>query len=149
MRLLVSLIGIALMAQALWAQAKKPWHVDRLCGRAQYVKRIPEKKAPNTYSDERGDLRAIHLDLYESNEGTPCCDGLRISGTTISGKRGQFEFKPDHGGNYWLVAKWNEKSFAVPVIYEPQKKSSTVCSEQGIQIEDDGDASWWLTVTVD
>jgi hypothetical protein len=137
------------MAMALWAQVKKPWHVDRLCGRAQYVKRIPEKKNPNIYSDERTDLKTIRLDLYESIEGMPCCDGLKMSDTTISGKRGQFELKPDHAGNYWLVAKWNEKGYALPVIYEPQKKSATVCSEQGIQIEDDGDASWWETVTVD
>ena len=144
-----SLIGIALMAMALWAQTKRPWHVDRLCGRAQYVKRIPEKKNPNIYSDERRGLKAIRLDLYESNEGVPCCDGLRISDTAISGKRGQFEFKPDHAGSYWLVAKWNERGYAVPVIYEPQKKSATVCSEQGIQIEGDGSVSWWETVTFD
>ena len=149
MKLLVSLVGVALMAQALGAQGKKPWHVDRLCGRAQYVKRIPEKKNPNIHSDERKDLKAIRLELYESNEDIPCCESLKILGTTVSGRSGQFEFKPDHAGNYWLVASWNGKEYSVPVVYEPLKKSTTMCSDQGIQIEDDGSASWWVTVTVD
>jgi len=70
-------------------------------------------------------------------------------GATTSGQSGQFDFKPEKTGHYWLNAKWNGKEYNVAVIFEPQSKSSTICSQQGIQIEADGDASWWVTVTVD
>jgi hypothetical protein len=142
-------LAVVLIGQVLCAQANKPWNVDRLCGRTQYVKRTQDPKRPNNYSDLRKDLEGISLELYESNEGIPCCEAHKVSSTTISGKSGRFEFKPDHAGNYWLVAHWNNRDYRIPVNYQPQKRSSTDCSAQGIQIEDDGDSSWWATVTVD
>ena len=149
MKLLVSFLAAVLFAQGLNAQEKKPWTIDCICGRVEYVQRIPVRKQPNTYSDKRTDLKGIPLELYESPEGAPCCEALKNVGSTISGKGGQFEFKVEKAGHYWLTAKWNGRDYKVAVEFEPHKKSSTICSEQGIQMEDGEDASWWATITVD
>ena len=148
-RYAASFLTAILIAQGLNAQEKKPWTVDRICGRVEYLQRVPIRKQPNIYSDKRMDLRGIPLELYESPEGAPCCEALKNVGSTISGKVGQFEFEAEKAGHYWLTAKWNGKDYKVAVEFEPQKKSSTVCSQQGIQMEDGEDASWWVTVTVD
>ena len=144
----ITLLGVILVVQALYAQQKKPWNVNRVCGRVEYVKRIPDKKHPSNYSEKRKNLRGVLLELYESDENPACCM-MKNVGVAISGKAGEFEFKPAKAGRYLLKASWNRKDYQVPINFEPQKKSSTVCSEQGIQIEDDGDANWWVTVTVD
>ena len=149
MRSVSLILSVIVAAQILHAQEKKPWIVDRICGRVEHLRRTPERKQPNIYSDKRKSLSGVSLELYEPNEDLPCCDGLRKVGATVSGKGGQFEFNPEKAGHYWLTAKWNAKDYNVAVEFEPQKKSSTVCSQQGIQIEDGGDASWWMTVTVD
>ena len=143
------LFVVILMALAANAQEKKPWNVDQICGRVEYVHRIPEKKHPNNYSEKRKSLRSVPLELYESSENSSCCEGLKNVGSAISGRGGQFEFRPEKAGRYWLTAKWNDKIYKLAVAFEQQKRSSTICSQQGIQIEDDGDAGWWVTVTVD
>jgi hypothetical protein len=143
------ILGMIMVVQMLHAQEKNPWRVDRICGRAEYLKRIPERKRPNNYSDKRRSLSGVSLELYEAADNSPCCSEVKNVGSTTSGRGGQFEFNPDRPGRYWLMAKWNGKDYKVAIDFEPKKKSTTVCSEQGIQIEDDGDASWWVTVTVD
>ena len=127
MKSVASILAAILIAQALHAQERKPWNVDRVCGRIQYVRRIPIKKQPDNFSEKRKDLRGIPLELYESDGGPPCRESLRSVGTTISGKAGQFEFKPEKAGHYWLTAKWNGRDYKVAVVFEPQKKSSTIC----------------------
>ena len=149
MRCVFPILGVVLAAQTVLAQEKKPWSVDQICGRVDYVKRIPEKKHPNNFSENRKSLKGVPLELYEAGDSSPCCDGLKMVGSVVSGKRGEFEFKAEKPGHYWLAAKWNEKHYKVDVVYEPQKKSSTICSQQGIQIVDEEDASWFMTVTVD
>ena len=43
MKGVAAILGLILVAQ-VHAQQKRPWSVDRICGRVEYVKRIPEKK---------------------------------------------------------------------------------------------------------
>ncbi|MBI3476105.1 MAG: hypothetical protein HY010_10260 [Acidobacteria bacterium] len=148
-RKVMGILGLILVVQASYSQEKKPWNVDQICGRVEYLKRIPEKKHTDNYSEKRKSLKDVPLELYESSENQACCEGLKSVGSYVSGRNGQFEFRPEKPGHYWLTAKWNGKEYNVGVVYEPQKKSSTLCSQQGLQIEDDGSASWWITVTVD
>ena len=148
MKRIITLLGVILVVQALHAQEKKPWNVDRVCGRVEYVNKIPDKKHPDTYSKKRKALKNVQLELYESGENPSCCM-LKGAGWAISGRAGEFEFKGIKAGHYLLRANWNGKDYQVAINVEPQKESSTACSEQGIQIEDKGEASWWVTVTVD
>jgi hypothetical protein len=147
LKLAVPFLAI-LIVQGLHGQEKKPWNVDRIWGRVEYVQRIPIRKQPDNYSEKRKAIRGVPLELYESRNENTCCDGSKRVDTATSGKNGEFEFKNEKAGHYWLTAKWNGRDYKVAVAFEPQKKSSTICSQQGIQIED-GDASWWGTVTVD
>jgi hypothetical protein len=148
-KLALLLLGLILAVQSAHAQERKPWSVGQICGLVEYVHQIPEKKHPNNYSEKRKSLRGVPMELYESGENQTCCDGLKSLGSVISGRKGEFEFRPNQSGHYWLTAKWNGKDYKIDVVYEPQKKSSTICSGQGIQIVDDQDASWWVRVTVD
>jgi hypothetical protein len=145
----LAVLAMPLITPAGHAQEKKPWNVDRICGRVEHVRRIPIKKQPDNYTEKRKGLRGVPLELYESNEGSSCGEHLKSVGAMISGKAGQFDFKPEQAGHYWLTAKWNGRDYKVAVVFVPQEKSSTICSLPGIQIEDEGDASWWLTVAVD
>jgi hypothetical protein len=148
-RTAIPLLAAILVGHALYAQEQKPWNVDRLCGRIEYVQKVPARNLSNTVSEKRKNLRGLPIELYEWRNGASCCGDLTHVGATTSGKGGHFEFKPEKPGHYWLTAKWNEKEYKVDVIFEPHKNSTTVCSEQGIQVDDAGNASWWLTITVD
>jgi hypothetical protein len=139
----------ALFVQAGIAADKNPWSVGRICGRVVYLQRIPIRKQPNTYSDKRTDLKGIPLELCESPKGSPCCEDLKSVSATVSDKHGEFDFNPEKAGHYWLTAKWNGRDYTVAVEFAPQRVPSTICSQQGIQMEDGEDASWWVTVTVD
>jgi hypothetical protein len=143
------LVTLVVFAQIFYAQEKKPWSVDRLCGRLDHVQRTPERHDPNSFSEKRKALRDVSLSLYERRENQTCCDGLNAVETTNTGRGGHFEFKTNKLGSYWLGTNWNGKNSSVPVIYEPQKNPVTICSEQGIQLDDQGNAEWWITVTVD
>ena len=141
-------ITALLVVPMLNAQESKPWNVDRVCGRVEYVKRIPDKKRPSKYSEKGKNLRNVQLELYESGENPSCCM-LKSSGWTITGRDGEFEFKGVKAGDYLLMANWNGKKYQVSLSFKPKEKSTTVCSEQGIRLEDDGTADWFVTVTVD
>jgi hypothetical protein len=133
----------------LQGQDKKPWSVDRICGRIEYVRKIPVRNATNTFNEKRKPLRGLALDLHNGPEGTTCCDGLKSVATTISGKGGKFDLKQERPGRYWLSTTWNGREYMVAVMYRPQKVSRTLCSQQGIGLDDDGNMDWWETVTVD
>jgi hypothetical protein len=148
MRNVPSIVALILIAQFLFAQ-EKPLNVDRLCGRVEHVERTPERHDPNAYSEKRKALRDVSLSLFERRESEACCDGLKAIEATNTGRGGHFEFKTKKPGSYWLSTIWDGKNSTVPVIYERQKNSATMCSEQGIQLDDHGKAEWWITVTVD
>jgi len=95
LKLAASILTVILIVQGLNAREKNPWSVDHICGRVQYLQRIPIRKQPNNYSDKRKDLRGIPLELYESPEAAPCCDGLyhyRPSAYLLH----EFVIMPDH-----------------------------------------------------
>jgi hypothetical protein len=137
------------IAHLLCAQDKKPWIVDRLCGQLDYVQRTAERHDPNSFSEKRKAVRDVSISLYERRENQPCCDGLNAVETAKTGRSGHFEFKTKTVGSYWLSTNWNGRSSTLPVVYETGKNPVTMCSEQGIQLDDQGNASWWITVTVD
>jgi hypothetical protein len=140
---------LILGAQLLHAQEKKPWAVDHLCGRVEYVRRTPENHNPNSFSEKRKPLRDVQLSLYERRENEDCCSGLSPLETSRTRKNGSFDFQAAKPGNYWVTTNWNGKQSKVAVVYEVQKDSFSKCSEQGIAVDDAGNADWWLTVTVD
>ena len=149
MRKRAVLLAVVLVAQTLCAQDKKPWTIGRLCGRLEHVERVPDRKHPETFSETRKALQGVPLVLYERHENESCCGDVTLIYTTMSGKRGLFSFKDVKPGLYWLEATWNERKYRVAVIQEPERKSLAICSEQGLEVNNAGNADWWITVTVD
>jgi len=145
----LSLVALILIAQFSYAQEKKLWNVDRLCGRLEHVQRSPGRHDPNNFSEKRKALRDVPMSLYERRENEACCDGLNAVETTKTGRGGHFALKTKKPGSYWLSTTWNGKNSTVPVIYKPQKSPVTTCSEQGVQLDDQGNAELWITITVD
>jgi hypothetical protein len=135
--------------QLLHSQEKRPWDVGRICGRVEYVQRIPVRNTTNTFNEKRKALRGVALHLYNWQEGTPCCGDLAPVDSTISGKSGKFDFKQEAPSRYWLGTRWSGREYRVALVYRPKKDSQTMCSQQGIDLDDDGDMDWWETVTVD
>ncbi len=143
------ILALGMIASTSYAQEKKPWQIDRLCGKIEYVQKIPSRKNTNTFSEKRKALRDISLGLYDQHENESCCSGLAAIETVHTGRGGRFEFKNTKPGNYWLGANWNGKEYKVAVVFKPEKNSSTLCSEQGLGFDDEGNADWWVTITLD
>jgi hypothetical protein len=148
-RAVATVVAGILIAQDLYAQEQKPWNVDRLCGRIEHVQRAPVGKVPNASSEKRTSLRDVSVVLYDRVADTPGCTGGSVADTTKTSRGGHFEFKNKKPGTYCLSMNWSGKEYKVVVVYHPQKTSQTLCSEQGIGIDDEGNADWWMTITVD
>jgi len=145
----LAILAALLIGQSSHAQEKKPWDIDRLCGRLEHVQKVPDRKNANTFSENRKPLREVSVSLYGRRENEPCCAGLNALETIQTRKGGRFEFKTTRPGNYWLGMNWSGKEYRLGVVYKPQKNSTTMCSEQGIGLDDEGNADWWVTLTVD
>ena len=136
------IVALVLFAPTLFAQEKKPWQIDRFCGKIEYVQKIPDRKNANAFAEKRKALRDISLALYDKHENEPCCSDLRALETVHTGRGGHFEFKNQKPGNYWLSTNWNGKEYKVAIGFQPDKKSTTMCSQQGIALDDEGNADW-------
>ncbi|HEY1802023.1 MAG TPA: hypothetical protein VGG46_13925 [Terriglobales bacterium] len=143
------LLSLIVLVQVVHAQENKPWGVDRLCGRLEHVEKIPDRKDANTYSENRKALRGLSVSLFERHEDDTCCESLTAIASVTTDKHGQFEFKNENPGQYWLATKWNGKEYRTAVTFQPTKNSQTSCSEQGIGINQEGQADWWVSITVD
>jgi hypothetical protein len=148
-KITVSIFAATLCASGLGAQEKKPWEIDRLCGKLEHVQKVPDRKHANTFSEKRKALREVSLSLYERREHQACCEGMNAVETTQTGRGGHFEFKTRKPGNFWMATNWSGKEYKLAVVYKLQNNSTTMCSQQGIGLDDEGDAEWWAIVTVD
>jgi hypothetical protein len=142
-------LAALLLVPAMKAQEKKPWKVDRLCGRVEYVQKIPDRKRANIFSEKRRALKNLPVTLFERPKNVLCCESSDAVETVKTGRGGHFEFKTRKTGDFWLTMNWNGKGYKLPLIYNQQKNSPTICSEQGLALDDNGSVDWWVTITVD
>jgi hypothetical protein len=145
----VSIVALLLLGPRLFAQEKKPWEIDRLCGKLDHVVRTPDRKNPSFISEKRTGLRDIQLTLFERHDDQACCESSTAIETVRTGRGGHFEFKRAKAGNYWLSTNWKGREYTITVSIKPEKNSMTMCSQQGVDLDDEGDAGCWATVTVD
>jgi hypothetical protein len=98
--------------------------VKRLCGRLQTKQKGLITTVPKT-----------RIDLYEAKWRQPCCRGLNLASSQMTGANGDFDFEQVLGGQYWLVVKWNatEKMIAIDVDLRRDWEGS--CENQGVHIE--------------
>ena len=149
MKRIALIVALAFFAPRLFAQEKKPWEIDRLCGMLDHVVRTPDRKNPSTVSEKRTGLREIQLTLFERRDNQPCCNNSTAIETVRTGRGGHFEFKRAKAGNYWLSTNWKGREYKITVSFKPEKNSTIMCSQQGIDLDDEGNAGCWATVTLD
>ena len=124
------------------------WHTfDRVCGRL-YGTAVPERKDPQVLKPRKA-LSRVLLQLYQWQEGVPCCSGLNLVESVTTKRGGEFEFKKATSGRYFVVVNWNGFSPSLEITVAHKPSSRTVCSEQGLQIEDKDKLGKWMTITVD
>ena len=146
----LSIVALILLAPGLFAQEeKKPWEIDRFCGKLDHVVRTLDRKNPSTVSEKRTALRDTQIILFERQDNQLCCNSSTAIETVRTGRGGHFEFKRAKAGRYWLTTNWKGKEYKIPVNFKPEKNSATMCSQQGIDLDDQGNAGCWATVTVD
>ena len=80
------LFAMILVGNMLCAQDKKPWNIDRLCGRLEHVEKIPDRKHADIFSEKRKALRDVRLVMYERQENEACCEKLSPIDETMTGK---------------------------------------------------------------
>lgn len=140
----------ALVSHAQETHDTSKWHVmDRLCGRLVHAEQKRALDGGVAPTEKQRSLSKVPLEIYEWKDGTPCCEGLKMAGSVVTGWRGSFEFKKAPPGLYWVVARWNDKQYQLQVKFAPDRKSRTECLEQGFQIDSQGRLDEWITVTVD
>ena len=143
------ILVLAMSGLSLFAQEQKVWNTDRLCGQLDHVVRIPDRKKANTISEKRNGLRDVSLTLYQQQDKEACCSNLKAMETIRTGRGGHFELKTRVPGRYWLAANWNGREYKVAIAFKPQKNSTTMCSRQGIDLDDEGEAGVWETIELD
>jgi hypothetical protein len=148
-RVAAPLLAALMVVPALQAQEKKPWEIESLCGKLEHIERTPDRRHANSISEKRKALRDVDLALYDRREAEPCCNSVNAIETVRTRRGGHFDVENKKAGDFWLVSDWNGKHYKLPVIYKPGKASTTVCSEQRIHFDDEGNADWWVTITVD
>lgn len=119
-----------------------------MCGRLVSVQTIARGEGKNA-EEKWKSLRRVPLKLYARGNETACCEGLSVAAKTVTGREGDFDFRKLNPGTYWVVARWNDKVYQLPITFTPEPKDNTDCSLQGLSINGEGSFDRWMTVTVD
>ena len=129
---------------------REKWRIlRRLCGRVEYVKDIAARQGKDVRESKRKSLRNVELELYPRALGGGCCESLKMMSKVITERTGKYDFKKVEPGKDWVVARWNDKVFHLPIILSPERPSENECLKQGFQIDSNGVFDQWVEITVD
>jgi hypothetical protein len=132
------------------AQSKAPVvaKLDRICGKLEKTRFVSDKAAPSIGHTNAKSLSASELNLFVRTADAPCCVGVAIA-TVKTNHWGNFNFKNVSAGPYWLVATVEGKDVQMPVDFKPDQRSTTLCSEQFFDVDENYNFGMSATVTVD
>jgi hypothetical protein len=134
------------VGQSQTPEDAKRWNtVDRLCGRLEHVERRDEG---DTRPDKTKSLKSVVLKLYQ-RDSVPCCESVYPAAEVKTGRGGAFSFSSVKPGPYWLVADINGREFKMPLRFQPDKSSDTLCSDQRFEVYDSGEIQIGRIITVD
>jgi hypothetical protein len=146
---IAALTTLLFVSGTLFARKKDPQLADHLCGVLDHVQHIPVRGFTRTYTEKRTPLPSLALVFYQQQDGRNCCDGLKQIAAAITDKKGRFDLADVKYGHYWLSAEWNSTAYNYAFDYPFSRNADITCSLQGIDLEDDGTAQWWQTITLD
>jgi hypothetical protein len=150
MTALIAVLAVLLGAGSLAQKSTEPPlpRVERLCGKLQHVRDIPEKKNSRTLIQKTTNLSSAVVSLYPFDEKGNCCEMISALEKTITGRWGSFHLK-ENGlarGTYWLVAEAGGRQYKMLIQFVPQRNSIKPCSEIYWQVTDEG--QFWITETI-
>jgi hypothetical protein len=128
------LIFLAVLPAGASGQAvdAEKWNtVERMCGKAEWVEKIPSKHDPNSYEEKRKSIKKAEVRLYQREGDAPCCGTNPPVAQSVTNREGIFEFKNIMPGKYWLVIVTGVKQYSHAVTYTPDAKNKEpiVCSD--------------------
>jgi hypothetical protein len=145
----IAALTTTLVASTLFAQKKGPPHLDHLCGVVDHLQLTAVRGFTRTFTDKRTPLPLLALVFYQQQNGQNCCEGLKQLATIVTDKNGRFDLPDIKYGHFWLSTEWNNKTYKYAFEYPFSASRDITCSLQGIDLEDDGNAQWWQTITLD
>ena len=145
---IAALTTTLLVSRTLFAQKKGPQHLDHLCGVVDHLQLTAVRRFTRTFTDKRTPLPSLALVFYQQRNGQDCCEGLKQIATTVTDKKGRFDLPDVKYGHFWLSMEWNNKTYNYAFDYPFSTSPDMTCSLQGIDLEDDGSAQWWQTITL-
>jgi hypothetical protein len=142
-------IALSLGAAAQHVPLPGDWVMDGACGSVEYVDFIPVPNQIRTYTDKRKPLADVELKLYRWEEGKACCEGSGPVASTITNKKRTLCLRRVRARQYWVVARWKQKDYEFPAIFNPRDKVKSDCANQGFQIDSQGTFQGFRTIRVD
>jgi hypothetical protein len=130
------------------SKALLPAKLDRICGKLERTQTIAEKKNPSFVHIKSKSLPASELKLITRTNDRPCCS-LGPVASVKTNHWGHFEFKMVAAGNYWLITTVDGKDVRMPIEFKPDKHSTTLCTDQFFDVDENYNFAMSLTVTVD
>jgi hypothetical protein len=123
--------------------------LDRLCGKLVHVDRNAGKQKDFYQDKKTKPLAHVELALYPRKPNDQCCQTDSPVASVRTGRGGDFRFKKQISGTYWLVARWGGHSYNTPVILHPAKSKDDFCSNAIFEIDHTGKFTYAITVTVE
>ena len=129
--LLIFLAVLPFGASGQVVDAEKWNTVERMCGKAEWVEKIPSKHDPNSYEEKRKSVKKAEVRLYQREGDVPCCGTNPPIAQSVTNREGIFKFKNIVSGKYWLVIVTGVKQYSHAVTYTPDAKNKEpiVCSD--------------------
>ncbi len=130
MKLLIGMFfAAAVAASSQQAPPLDEWHtVQRVCGVLDRVKYAPQKHSAQLQQTNLP-FRHVDLELYERQEGAPCCDNLVLAGRARADDDGKFAFRKISPSTYWLAMQFGGRTYSYPLRYERAKHPVLGCDD--------------------
>jgi hypothetical protein len=105
---------------------------DQLCGELSFV-------TPSSGGGMDSELlKNVKLELYPWEEGIACCRNSHPFFKAITDKEGAFGFKDVDSGRYWLVVRYQNKSYRLAIALNADGPGNTACGYQLFEIDAKG-----------
>jgi len=125
----LTVLSFGVSGQAVDAEK---WNtVERMCGKVEWVEKMPSKHDSNSYEEKRKSIKEAEVRLYQREGDAPCCGTNPSHAKAVTNRVGIFEFKNIAPGKYWLVIVTEAKQYSHAVTYTPDAKNKEpiVCSD--------------------
>lgn len=134
----VALFGLLCVFPICLGHATEPQEVRtgaKLCGKLVSIKYIPDKGTINSSRQVVTPFRSVAISLFAQSAGRECCVSLSAVAEALTDPDGDFKFKEQIPGNYWVVATLEGAEYKQPIHLQSHAKSGASCSEMLYALE--------------